>query len=120
MNPMAGDTFQSVREFPLQVRHDGSVLWGHTTMMDSPCDVDMSTFPFDRQICYIIYGVLTSDIRTIVVDAESDYIKRLLSLYNIMSKVKPSNRGSMFSRLNHIYNHIGFPINSTPSTYIYS
>ena len=78
---MAGDTFQSLREFPLQVSHDGVVRWGYTTFMDSPCEVDMSTFPFDRQTCYITYGVLTSDIRTLVIYAEIPYMKRFAPQY---------------------------------------
>ena len=76
---MAGDTFHSVREFPLQVSYDGSVRWGYTTFVDSPCDVDMSKFPFDRQLCHIEYGVLTSDTRTIDINAETPYMKRLVS-----------------------------------------
>ena len=70
----AGGTFQSMCEFPL----DSSVVWGYSTMLNSLCDVDMSTVPFDRQTCYFHYGVLNSDTRTVVIDAHQPYIRRFL------------------------------------------
>ena len=76
MSRVAGDTFRSIREFPLQVSSSGAIRWGHATLVESSCDVDMKHFPFDEQTCFINYGTLNSDMRVIVMDVDVDYVKR--------------------------------------------
>ena len=80
MSRVAGDIYRSIREFPVQVSFNDSVLWGHATLVESSCDVDMTHFPFDEQTCYIQYGTLNSDIRVVDMDVSSGYVQRYVHL----------------------------------------
>ena len=76
MSRVSGDTFRSIREFPVQVSSNGVIRWGHATLVESSCDVDMTHFPFDEQTCLIQYGTLNSDMKVVVMDVGVNYVKR--------------------------------------------
>lgn len=43
-----------------------NVLWSHPLDVESKCDVDMTLYPFDVQICYIVVGSWASSRRQLV------------------------------------------------------
>ena len=62
--------------FPVRMRHDGRFLWQYSDMFSTTCSFDMSTFPFDVQDCYVIYGNLVSTKDQVAFNERLNYFAR--------------------------------------------
>nr|QQY02490.1 acetylcholine-gated chlorid channel-1 [Cryptocotyle lingua] len=57
----ADERLKEHREARVVIQHDGSVLWIPQALFKSTCEVEITFFPFDTQICMLEFGSWTYD-----------------------------------------------------------
>ncbi|KAF6768958.1 hypothetical protein AHF37_12748, partial [Paragonimus kellicotti] len=55
----ADERLQESREAGLLVYSDGNILWLQQALFKSTCQVEITYFPFDSQVCMLEFGSLT-------------------------------------------------------------
>ncbi|CAL8090028.1 unnamed protein product [Calicophoron daubneyi] len=58
---LADERLDEYREGGLLVYDDGSILWLQQVLFKSTCQVEITYFPFDTQVCMLEFGSLTYD-----------------------------------------------------------
>ena len=66
-------------KYPLYVYSDGTVVWHFKGHFKSSCDLNMYNFPFDTQVCYIIFGNLVDYDN--IINATSTYDEVVFSFF---------------------------------------
>ena len=64
----ADDRLREHRDAFCVVSHDGKVEWLPTAVFKSSCNIDVSSFPFDKQKCDLKFGSWTYDGTKLVLD----------------------------------------------------
>ncbi|XP_063721624.1 acetylcholine receptor subunit beta-type acr-3-like [Symsagittifera roscoffensis] len=60
----------------VKVSHKGECLWAPPSIYKSSCDINIALFPFDEQICPLIFTTLEFDVSQMVIESkymEADY-----------------------------------------------
>ena len=64
--------FVNVNGSKVAIRHDGVVRWMVPVMVSSACAVDVTYFPYDRQVCTIQFGSWIYDKNAVDIKIDSD------------------------------------------------
>ena len=74
------------------MRYDGRITWSYADMFHTTCSLDMSTFPFDTQECFIVYGNLGSTVDYVAFNRSLNYfLKAEIYAESEEFEVKTSN-----------------------------
>nr|QQY02480.1 acetylcholine-gated chlorid channel [Cryptocotyle lingua] len=61
LHNFADERLEEYREGGLLVYHTGDILWLQQALFKSTCQVEITYFPFDSQVCMLDFGSLTYD-----------------------------------------------------------
>ncbi|KAK3780354.1 hypothetical protein RRG08_022776 [Elysia crispata] len=63
-------TLSRYDELPVRVFSSGDIVWSPTAVLSTACDIDVTYYPMDTQVCYIIFE--TSMSRSVEIDINID------------------------------------------------
>ncbi|KAK3778735.1 hypothetical protein RRG08_013006 [Elysia crispata] len=59
-NSVEEEKRQGYKEMPVRIRHTGKILWVPSSIFQTSCDMDVTFYPFDTQICSIVISAKMS------------------------------------------------------------
>lgn len=73
---------RSVGRDPLRVSSEGVVSWWTRAVIKSECDIDLTDFPFDQQVCSLIFGSWSLDSTHLHLTANKQFSKQVYGPFN--------------------------------------
>ncbi|CAH1268041.1 CHRNA10 [Branchiostoma lanceolatum] len=67
----ADSAFDGWAKMHVLITNDGTVVWEHPAIVMSACEMDVSAFPFDSQVCTLTFGPWVQDATEVLMISDS-------------------------------------------------
>ncbi|XP_019625375.1 PREDICTED: neuronal acetylcholine receptor subunit alpha-10-like [Branchiostoma belcheri] len=67
----ADSAFDGWAKMHVLINNDGTVVWEHPAIVMSACEMDVSAFPFDSQVCTLTFGPWVQDATEVLMISDS-------------------------------------------------